>query len=124
MPVIDAAAISLIMSTRGVVDLATYSFLRDTKGYERNNYGAVTIQAYTTISPRNLMHEDICTLALDVLASVEVEDHILRTLNSSVLDRVPCSVGILIDRGQLRRSNSVHSSENVYYVAILFLGEN
>ncbi|KAJ8551493.1 hypothetical protein K7X08_021508 [Anisodus acutangulus] len=109
------------------------------QGYERNNYGVVTIQAFTAISPRNLMHEDICTLALDVLASiiilpfhrkwavdgsVEVEDHILRSLNSSVLERAPCSVGILVDRGQLRRSNSVRSSENVYSVAILFLGGN
>nr|XP_009772205.1 PREDICTED: cation/H(+) antiporter 4-like [Nicotiana sylvestris] len=109
------------------------------QGYERNNYGAVTIQAFTAISPGNLMHEDICTLALDVLASiiilpfhrkwavdgsVEVEYHSLRTLNCSVLERAPCSVGILVDRGQLRRSNSVRSSQNAYCVAMLFLGGN
>ncbi|KAM3380401.1 cation/H(+) antiporter 4 isoform X1 [Capsicum galapagoense] len=109
------------------------------QGYERNNYGAVTIQAFTAISPRNLMHEDICTLALDVLASiiilpfhrkwavdgsVEVEDHGLRILNCSVLERAPCSVGILVDRGQLRRSTSVRASPNIYSVAILYFGGN
>ncbi|CAI9111929.1 OLC1v1012273C4 [Oldenlandia corymbosa var. corymbosa] len=107
------------------------------KQFERNNWGAVTAQAFTAISPRKLMQEDICTLALDVLASiiivpfhrrwgidgsVESEDMSLRTLNRNVLDRAPCSVGVLIDRGHLGRSNSMTSSAKTYHVAMIFLG--
>ncbi|TMW98609.1 hypothetical protein EJD97_003809 [Solanum chilense] len=132
--------ISHQVQTKAITDVAySENVILAFQGFERNNYGAVTIQAFTAISPRNLMHEDICTLALDVLASiiilpfhrkwavdgsVEVEDHGLRTLNSSVLERAPCSVAILVDRGQLKRSASVRASENVYCIAILFLGGN
>ncbi|KAK2999997.1 hypothetical protein RJ639_024192 [Escallonia herrerae] len=105
--------------------------------YERNNWGAVMVQAFTAISPRKLMHEDICTLALDTLASiiiipfhrqwgidgsVEAEDPGLRTLNRSVIDRAPCSIGILVDRGHLKRSNSIGMSEKSYSVAMIFIG--
>lgn len=132
--------ISHQVQTKAVTDVSySENVILAFQGYERNNYGAVTIQAFTAISPRKLMHEDICTLALDVLASIiilpfhrkwavdgsiEVEDHGLRSLNSSVLERAPCSVGILVDRGQLRRSNSVRASEKVYCVAVLYLGGN
>lgn len=107
--------------------------------YERNHWGAVTVQTFTAISPRQLMHEDICTLALDTLTSImiipfhrqwatdgsiEAEDLTLRTLNRSVLERAPCSIGILVDRGHIRRSNSTRllSPEGTYHVAIIFIG--
>ncbi|CDP17496.1 unnamed protein product [Coffea canephora] len=107
------------------------------KQFERNNWGSVAVQAFTAISPRNLMHEDICTLALDALASliivpfhrkwgidgsVESEDQCLRMVNRNVLDRAPCSVGILVDRGHLGRSGSMTLSEKAYFVAVIFLG--
>ncbi|KAL3528444.1 hypothetical protein ACH5RR_007766 [Cinchona calisaya] len=109
------------------------------KKFERNNWGAVSAEAFTAISPRKLMHEDICTLALNVLASIiilpfhqkwgidgsiEYEDQSLRTLNQSVLERSPCSVGILINRGHLERSNSMTSTVKAYFVAVIFLGGN
>ncbi|PPD95318.1 hypothetical protein GOBAR_DD07654 [Gossypium barbadense] len=53
------------------------------------------------ISPPKLMHEDICTMALD-----------------NVLDRAPCSIGILINRGERQKSMKLSS----YSVGILFLG--
>ncbi|XP_071902735.1 cation/H(+) antiporter 4-like [Coffea arabica] len=107
------------------------------KQFERNNWGSVAVQAFTAISPRNLMHEDICTLALDVLASliivpfhrkwgidgsVESEDQCLRMVNRNVLDRAPCSVGILVDRGHLGRSGSMTLSVKAHFVAVIFLG--
>ncbi|KAA8542522.1 hypothetical protein F0562_023674 [Nyssa sinensis] len=107
--------------------------------YERLNWGAVTIQAFTAISPQRLMHEDICTLALDTLASIvilpfhqkwaidgsiESEDHCLRTLNFSVLNRAPCSVGILVDRGQSGSSSSSEPAQASYHVAMIFVGGN
>ncbi|GAV77558.1 Na_H_Exchanger domain-containing protein [Cephalotus follicularis] len=108
--------------------------------FEANNWGAISVNAFTAISPPSLMHEDICTLALDKLASliilpfhcrwyidgsIESEDHSIRTLNCMVLERAPCSVGILIDRGNKRHHiSTVVSSGALYNVAVIFLGGN
>ncbi|GAB2274285.1 hypothetical protein Dimus_009051 [Dionaea muscipula] len=94
--------------------------------FERNsNKDAISARVYTAISPSNSMHEDICTLALDKLCSliilpfhrklrldgsVDSEDHELRALNKSVLERAPCSVGVLIDRAHIGESSSSSSS--------------
>ncbi|XP_039048601.1 cation/H(+) antiporter 4-like [Hibiscus syriacus] len=86
--------------------------------YEENNGGLVTVEAFTAISPPKLMYEDICNTALTKQTSfillpfhrkwaidgtIEVESNAIRYLNCSVLDRAPCSVGILITRGVLDR---------------------
>ncbi|CAI9111944.1 OLC1v1012296C3 [Oldenlandia corymbosa var. corymbosa] len=109
------------------------------KQFERNNRGSVSLQVFTAISPRKLMHEDISTLALNVLASiivlpfhrrwaidrsVESEDISLRMLNRSVLERAPCSVGILVDRGHVGPSTSMMSSGKKYSISAIFLGGN
>ncbi|GMJ00773.1 cation/H+ exchanger 4 [Hibiscus trionum] len=99
--------------------------------YEKNNRGLVKVNTFTSISPHKLMHEDICSLALDkqtsfvflpfhrkwsLDGSVEVENNVIRNLNCNVLDRPPCSVGILVDR----RSKPLKSSS--YSIGMLFLG--
>ncbi|XP_041019035.1 cation/H(+) antiporter 3-like [Juglans microcarpa x Juglans regia] len=105
--------------------------------FQRNNHEAIAVNVFTAISPSKLMYEDICTLALDKLTSlivlpfhrkysidgsIELEDNTLRTLNCSVLDRAPCSVAILVNRGHIRRSTpSVLAS---YSIAMIFLGGN
>ncbi|PSR95784.1 Cation/H(+) antiporter like [Actinidia chinensis var. chinensis] len=109
-----------------------YAFSR----HERQNQGSVCTQAFTAISPHKLMHEDICTLALNKLASliilpfhkkwavdgsIESEDLPLRSLNCKILEMAPCSVGILIDRGLLRGD---HLSESSQCVALIFFGGN
>ncbi|XP_058208323.1 cation/H(+) antiporter 4-like [Rhododendron vialii] len=83
--------------------------------HERRHKGSICALAFTAISPRKLMHEDICTLALNKTASltvipfhrkwavdgtVESEDFELRSVNCKILDMTPCSVGILVDRGR------------------------
>lgn len=104
----------------------------------KDNY-AVSVQNFTAISPPKLMHEDICTLALNKLTSLiimpfhrkwamdgslESENHSIRSLNCSVLDRAPCSVGILIDRARLVRLTSLKSSSIPIEcrVAMIFIG--
>lgn len=99
--------------------------------YQLNNQGAVSANIFTAISPSNLMHEDICTLALDKLTSIillpfhrkfafdgsiESEDNTRRALNCSVLERAPCSIGIIVHRGHLRHLSSL------YRIAMIFLG--
>ncbi|KAK8628970.1 hypothetical protein V6N13_077829 [Hibiscus sabdariffa] len=64
MPFRDSLAVALIMSSKGVVELAYFSTFRDIK-YEENNRGLVTVNAFTAISPPKLMHEDVCTMALN-----------------------------------------------------------
>ncbi|XWS52968.1 hypothetical protein CRYUN_Cryun11dG0117500 [Craigia yunnanensis] len=108
--------------------------------YEQNNWGLVTVNAFTAISPPNLMHEDICTMALDkqtsfillpfhrkwsIDGSIEVEHNVIRILNCSVLERSPCSIGILVDRGSLDRRitrTSLKSSRSSYCIGMIFLG--
>jgi len=103
--------------------------------FEQDNEGAVSVDFFTAISPLKSMHNDICILGLDKLTSlivlpfhrkwsidgsVELEDNTMRTLNCSVLELAPCSVGILIDRGHL--GSSMISSESSYSVAMIFFG--
>ncbi|XP_044496584.1 cation/H(+) antiporter 4-like [Mangifera indica] len=122
-------------------DLANHSYSENviisfTK-FQGIYWGALSVNTFTAVSPPNLMHDDICTLALDKLASliilpfhrrwyidgsIESEDEIIRTLNSRVLEKSPCSVGILIDRGNIRRPVVDPLSEPEYNVGVIFLG--
>ncbi|KAE8711579.1 hypothetical protein F3Y22_tig00110283pilonHSYRG00032 [Hibiscus syriacus] len=101
--------------------------------YEKNNWETVTVNAFTAISPSKLMHEDVCTLALDkevsfillpfhrkwsVDGSIEDDNNVIRNMNCNVLDRAPCSTGILVDR----RRKLFMSSTSTYSVGMIFLG--
>jgi hypothetical protein len=105
--------------------------------FEQDNQGVVSTNIFTSISVLQSMHEDICILGLDKLTSlivlpfhqkwssdgtVESEDSTIRTLNCSMLELAPCSVGILVDRGYLGRP--MVSSQSLYSVAVFFLGGN
>ncbi|KAL5569795.1 hypothetical protein UlMin_026370 [Ulmus minor] len=106
--------------------------------FESNNWGTATVNCFTAVSPHKFMHEDICTLALDKLTSliilpfhqtwsndgnVEVEDNMVRALNKSVLERAPCSVGILVNRGYSGRAGTRATLEGyLYSVCMVFLG--
>ncbi|CAK7344684.1 unnamed protein product [Dovyalis caffra] len=110
------------------------------KHFQENNPDVVSVDVFTAISPPKFMHEDICTLALDELAcfvvlpfhqkwlvdgSIESVDSTLRTLNCCVLERAPCSVGILIDRGNQVKSIFRESSRGPsLHVAVIFSGGN
>ncbi|KAK7401003.1 hypothetical protein VNO78_12312 [Psophocarpus tetragonolobus] len=99
--------------------------------FERDYAGTATVNTYTAISPMALMNEDVCHLALDknaaiiilpfhvkwgVDGSIECQDSKIRALNSKVLDKAPCSIGILVNRG------SCSLSSTGYKVAMVFLG--
>ncbi|GLT51216.1 hypothetical protein SLA2020_246410 [Shorea laevis] len=110
--------------------------------FELSNWGAVSVNAFTAVSPPSSMYEDICNLALDKQSSVillpfhrrwcpdgtiEFDDNDIRNLNSQILDISPCSVGILLVRSTLSRSISQTSTSSIaqatsFNVAMVFLG--
>ncbi|KAA3471721.1 cation/H(+) antiporter 4-like [Gossypium australe] len=104
--------------------------------YEGNNWDLVTVKAFTAITPPKLMHDDICTMALDkqtsfiilpfhrkwsIDGSLEEENNVVRNLNCKILDQAPCSVGILIDRGRIQKLLK-QSSSSSFSIGMLFLG--
>ncbi|KAI4373310.1 hypothetical protein MLD38_011446 [Melastoma candidum] len=101
--------------------------------FARGSSGTVEASMFTAVSPPKLMQEDICYLALDknvslmvlpfhkkwsyIDGSIEYKDTQLRNLNSSVLQRAPCSVGILVDRGHRR-----FEEDTTFTIGMFFLG--
>ncbi|CAA7025628.1 unnamed protein product [Microthlaspi erraticum] len=100
---------------------------------------SVTVTTFNAFSHEKMMHEDICTLALDQITSMiivpsgrrwaidgmfESDDDAIRRLNHSLLESSPCSIGILIDRGQFsRRSNIlVGKKKSIINVGVIFIG--
>ncbi|MBA0609822.1 hypothetical protein Godav_010757 [Gossypium davidsonii] len=106
--------------------------------YEGDNWDSVTVKAFTTITPLKLMHDDICTMALDKQTSfiilpfhrkwsidgaLEEENNAVKNLNCNMLDQAPCSIGILIDRGRIQKLMKPSSSSS-FSIGMLFLGGN
>lgn len=105
---------------------------------EQKHQGCVTLHFYEGISPYATMHNDVCSLALEKRITLIIIPfhkqftpwgkaepiHAFRHLNKNVLDKAPCSVGVLIDRGSRKkcyRPNYAESS-SYYRVAALFFG--
>ncbi|CAK7344692.1 unnamed protein product, partial [Dovyalis caffra] len=108
--------------------------------FEQNNSGLVSVNAVTAVSPPTFMCDDIFTLAVEKLASliilpfhirwwkqdgsIQSEDHNLRELNNKVLEKAPCSVGILVDRYSNRWLVYKDDAPTIIKVAMIFLGGN
>ncbi|XP_057475926.1 cation/H(+) antiporter 15-like [Actinidia eriantha] len=105
--------------------------------YELYNEGCVTVRSFSAISQLETIHEDICRVAFDQNATIVIipfhkywaidgsigsVNRAIQNMNSKVLDRIPCSVGILIDRGILNGSMSIINSQSEYRVAVLYIG--
>ncbi|CAK8532588.1 unnamed protein product [Lathyrus sativus] len=103
--------------------------------FEKEFKDCLVVNTFTAVSPAEMMYDDICTLALDKFTSliilpfhrkwscdgdsVELEDESLRDLNYRVMERAPCSVGVLIERAQMTH---IFSPETPYNVCLLFIG--
>ena len=105
--------------------------------YARSNLALVKVYPYTAISPCATMHDEVCALALDRRTSlviipfykkfhadgtIESYQKAALIMNKNVLDKVPCSVAILVDRGLLKSSRPVFGSSSPYRVGVVFLG--
>ncbi|CAM8958730.1 unnamed protein product [Rhodiola kirilowii] len=102
---------------------------------------AMSLDMYTSVTTSKLMQGDICELALDKVASLillpfhvqwtedgtlDGEDFKLRNLNKAVMERAPCSVGILIDRGNLSSAATISVtnsfSQSYFNIAMMYFG--
>ncbi|KAL6581264.1 hypothetical protein OROMI_007187 [Orobanche minor] len=105
--------------------------------YELCNELCVTVQLFSAISHIHTMHEDIFRVALDQNASMLVlpfhkhweidgsigsENRAIQNMNVKVLDKAPCSVGILIDRSILTGSLSILNNQSTFRVAVIYIG--
>lgn len=107
------------------------------KKFERHYSDHMTVHCFKGISPYATMHNDVCSLALEkrstfiiipyhrswISGTVVESSHSLRHLNKNVLDKAPCSVGVLIDRGNPRKVlATLRINMSLYRVAVLFFG--
>ncbi|KAK8695184.1 hypothetical protein V6N13_000354 [Hibiscus sabdariffa] len=108
------------------------------KQFERDNSESVSVNVFTAVSPPISMYEDICNLAMNCSTSfiilpfhrrwytdgtIEWEDQTVRSLNLDILEKAPCSVGILVE-GRRNLRDTLPSSSNTpsFHVAVIFLG--
>ncbi|XWS56786.1 hypothetical protein CRYUN_Cryun09bG0115500 [Craigia yunnanensis] len=104
--------------------------------FKSQNKKQTQVQVFTAISPSKLMHEDICWVAFNnSVALIILPFHRkwnrkgrmildckdLRALNRKVLNKAPCSVGILIDRSRTC-GPSILSKSSTYNVCVIYLG--
>ncbi|CAI9107086.1 OLC1v1006368C1 [Oldenlandia corymbosa var. corymbosa] len=114
----------------------TERILNAFKKLEEQHLGFIMTHGYKAISPYATMHDDVCSLALEkrtililipfheqwILGQRVETSYAYRHLNRNVLEKAPCSVGIVIDRGSLKKSRYVISQPSLYQVAVLFFG--
>ncbi|WCJ41605.1 Cation/H(+) antiporter 11 [Euphorbia peplus] len=114
-------------------DSVSHSSIVHFNQYEQKNSGGTSVCTYTSISPILTMNDDISILAFDHVASliilpfhrkwsihgrVEDDDVNIRTINRKVLEKAPCSVAILFDRGKFGR----WILESQVSICVIFLG--
>jgi hypothetical protein len=104
--------------------------------FELHYSGNVILHCCKGISPYATMHNDVCSLALEkrttfiiipfhkqwVIGEGAESSYAFKHLNKNVLDKAPCSVGVLIDRGNQRKLWSILGQSSLYKVAVLFFG--
>ncbi|XP_021810596.1 cation/H(+) antiporter 14-like isoform X1 [Prunus avium] len=105
--------------------------------YEQRQQGSALVQHFNAIAPYSSMHDDVCSLALDksitivilpyhkqwtIFGSVGATNRSIKYVNGKIMNKAPCSVSFLIDRGQLGGNPSVVIGKTFYRIALLFFG--
>ncbi|KAJ8751244.1 hypothetical protein K2173_016425 [Erythroxylum novogranatense] len=112
------------------------------KLYQEARREYVKLRFFTAATANRTMYQDVCELALetksaliilpfnksklDIVAGTEIVRHgnAVQSLNSKVVAHAPCSVGILVDKGQTSKPNIVGQSfcRTQLKFVVLFLG--
>ncbi|CAA3028091.1 cation H(+) antiporter 14 [Olea europaea subsp. europaea] len=105
--------------------------------FAQHNHGCVFVQYFTSIAPYASMHDDICSVSLEqntnivivpfhkqwtIDGRVGVNSPSIRMVNLNVMQKAPCSVGILVDRGQMAGRHSILGGQSMLRITMLFLG--
>ncbi|KAI3961888.1 hypothetical protein MKW98_022093 [Papaver atlanticum] len=106
--------------------------------YAHHNRGIVSVSSFTAISPYNTMRDDICSLGLDKRTSLIIipfhhqpailtqskSTTAIRRVNINVLNKAPCSVGILIAKGPTKPPSlgGMNCNSSPSNVAVIFFG--
>ncbi|KAE9596073.1 hypothetical protein Lal_00030959 [Lupinus albus] len=104
------------------------------RSYEKQNSGKLVTKLFTSISPYETMHDEICLEIVEKRVSMlivpfhrqwistEITESTqpIRALNRHLLRIAPCSVGVLIERGPLNR-NSAITCLSYYSVGVVFI---
>ncbi|XP_039690665.1 cation/H(+) antiporter 15 [Medicago truncatula] len=104
------------------------------RSYEQQKENSVVVKIFTSISPYETMHDEICMQVAEKRVCLLIvpfhrqwrpngiteSAHPVRALNRQLLRTAPCSVGILIERGALNRNNPL-TSVSFYSVGVVFI---
>lgn len=99
----------------------------------------IKVHSFTSVAPKRSMYQDVCELALNRkasliilpynmspmrgLAGTDMIQNSVKSLNYTVLDHAPCSVAMLVDKGDFRAPTNLRMSVTLqYHFAMLFLG--
>ncbi|KAG7022651.1 Cation/H(+) antiporter 15 [Cucurbita argyrosperma subsp. argyrosperma] len=105
--------------------------------FGQSNSDVVTIHPITAVSPSTTMYEDVCSLALDKRTSLilipfhkrfhsngmmSLSKYKMKMLNQHILDKAPCSVALIVERGIVKISRSISTNLYSFQIAIVFIG--
>ncbi|KAI3859405.1 hypothetical protein MKX03_013772, partial [Papaver bracteatum] len=105
--------------------------------YEENNIETISVKSYTAVSPFDAMHIDVCTMALnkktcliiipfhkqlDSTTKLFTPNVGFKAVNKEIINKAPCSVGIILDRGLLGGFRFVFASWLSYHISMIFIG--
>ncbi|KAK4837419.1 hypothetical protein QYF36_005258 [Acer negundo] len=92
--------------------------------FEQENQSHLTLHCYKGISPYETMHNDVCSLALEQRTTFIIIPYknVNRHLNKNVLDKAPCSVGVLIESRNQESVPYIVGQGSWFRVAVLFFG--
>ncbi|XP_058744704.1 cation/H(+) antiporter 15-like [Vicia villosa] len=107
------------------------------RSYEKQKSNHVVVKLYTSISPYETLHDEICMQVAEKRVCLLIvpfhrqwksngiagSGHPIRALNRQLLRTAPCSVGILIERGTLNIRNPL-TNVAFYSVGIVFIDGN
>ncbi|XP_020228950.1 cation/H(+) antiporter 15 [Cajanus cajan] len=116
------------------VSYHSQSIINAFKSYEQQHTGNMMVKLFTSISPYESMHDEICMQAAKQRAcmlimpfhmqwrSTQIIElaHPIRDLNLNLLRNAPCSVGILVERGNVINNNPL-TTVSFYSVGIVFI---
>ncbi|XP_052208376.1 cation/H(+) antiporter 15-like isoform X2 [Diospyros lotus] len=96
--------------------------------HELHSGGMIKHQYFTAITPYSTMHDDICTLALEknacllVIPFCKSQGIGMRGVTKNVLDKAPCSVGLLVDKKIIMPQRSDYKNAAKIWVCVVFAG--